>query len=48
MASKQLVLAIFPSEAEADTAAAALKQWDHDEHDIKLHNRHVLRQIANA
>jgi uncharacterized membrane protein len=42
MASKQLVLAIFPSEAEADTAAAALKQWDHDEHDIKLKSTGIL------
>jgi uncharacterized membrane protein len=42
MASKQLVLAIFPSESEADAAAEALKQWDHAEHDIKLKSTGIL------
>jgi uncharacterized membrane protein len=42
MASKQLILAIFPSESEADAAATALKQWDHDDHDIKLKSTGIL------
>jgi hypothetical protein len=42
MASKQLVLAIFPSEGAADAAAEALKQWDHDRDDIKLKSTGIL------
>jgi hypothetical protein len=42
MSSKQLVLAIFPSEAEADAAAAALKRWDEADDDIKLKSTGVL------
>ena len=42
MASKQLVLAIFPSEAEADAAAEAMKLWDDDSDDIKLKSTGIL------
>lgn len=34
--NQQLVLAIFPSEAQADDAATALKSWDKANEDIKL------------
>jgi uncharacterized membrane protein len=34
--NQQLVLAIFPSEAAADDAAASLKSWDKANDDIKL------------
>lgn len=34
--NKQLVLAIFPSEAAADAAVASLKSWDKANEDIKL------------
>jgi uncharacterized membrane protein len=39
---KQLVLAYFPSEAAADTAADALKAWDAATDNIKLGNVGVL------
>ena len=42
MASKQLVLAIFDSEAAADTAAEELKSWDKATDDIKLKSVGVL------
>ena len=42
MASKQLVLAIFPSEAEADAAAEAMKRWDDESDDIKLKSTGIL------
>ncbi len=42
MASKELVLAIFGSEAEADAAAEALKSWDDTSDDIKLKSMGVL------
>jgi len=42
MASKQLVLAIFASESEADTAAEALKRWDDASDDIKLKSTGIL------
>jgi len=42
MASKQLVLAIFPSEAEADNAAEALKRWDDESDAIKLKSTGIL------
>jgi uncharacterized membrane protein len=34
--NQQLVLAIFPSEAQADDAVASLKAWDKANEDIKL------------
>jgi hypothetical protein len=42
MASKQLVLAIFESEADADAAAEALKRWDDASDDIKLKSTGIL------
>jgi hypothetical protein len=42
MAHKQLVLAIFASESEADAAAEALKRWDDDDDDIKLKSTGIL------
>jgi uncharacterized membrane protein len=42
MASKQLVLAIFASESEADTAAEALKRWDDASDDVKLKSTGIL------
>ena len=42
MASKQLVLAIFASESDADAAAEALKRWDDDSDDIKLKSTGIL------
>ena len=42
MASKQLVLAIFDSEAAADDAAEALKTWEKATDDIKLKSVGVL------
>jgi uncharacterized membrane protein len=40
--SKQVVLAIFPNEAAADTAAQALKDWDKLDDDVKLNALGVL------
>jgi uncharacterized membrane protein len=40
--SKQVVLAIFPDEAAADTAAASLKEWDKLDDDVKLNAIGVL------
>jgi uncharacterized membrane protein len=40
--SKQVVLAIFPDEGAADTAAQALKEWDKLDDDVKLHAIGVL------
>jgi hypothetical protein len=42
MASKQLVLAIFASESDADAAAEALKRWDDESDDIKLKSTGIL------
>jgi Protein of unknown function (DUF1269) len=42
MASKQLVLAIFASEDDADAAAEALNRWDDDSDDIKLKSTGIL------
>jgi hypothetical protein len=42
MASKQLVLAIFASETDADVAAEALKRWDDESDDIKLKSTGIL------
>jgi hypothetical protein len=42
MASKQLVLAIFASEADADDAAQALKNWDDASDDVKLKSTGIL------
>ncbi len=42
MASKQLVLAIFASESDADAAAVALKRWDDESDDIKLKSTGIL------
>ena len=35
--AKQVVLAIFPDEGAADTAAQSLKDWDKLDPDVKLH-----------
>ena len=42
MAKKQVVLAVFPDEAAADTAAQALKDWDKLDDDVKLNAIGVL------
>ena len=42
MASKQLVLAIFASESDADAAAEALNRWDDESDDIKLKSTGIL------
>jgi uncharacterized membrane protein len=42
MADKQVVLAIFPDEATADTAAQSLKDWDKLDDDVKLNAIGVL------
>ena len=48
MASKQLVLAIFGSETDADAAADALKRWDDESDDIKLKATGILALDANG
>jgi uncharacterized membrane protein len=40
--AKQVVLAIFPDETSADTAAQSLKDWDKLDDDVKLHAIGVL------
>src|SRR5262245_33478053 len=40
--AKQVVLAIFPDEASADTAAQSLKVWDIMDPDVRLHGIGVL------
>ena len=42
MGEKQVVLAIFPTEAAADTAAQALKDWDKLDDDVRLNAIGVL------
>src|SRR6476659_10386517 len=42
MADKQVVLAIFPDEAAADTAAQSLKDWDKLDDEVKLNAIGVL------
>ncbi len=42
MGSKQVVVAIFPDEAQADTAAQSLKDWDKLDDDVKLNAIGVL------
>ena len=42
MASKQLILAVFASESEANIAAEALKRWDDADDDIKLKSTGIL------
>ena len=42
MGNKQVVLAIFPDEAAADTAAQSLKDWDKLDDDVKLNVIGVL------
>jgi uncharacterized membrane protein len=42
MASKQLVLAIFASESDADAAAEAMKRWDDGDDDVKLKSMGIL------
>jgi uncharacterized membrane protein len=42
MGEKQVVLAIFPNEAAADTAAQSLKEWDKLDDDVKLNAIGVL------
>jgi len=48
MASKQLVLAIFESEAEADNAAEALKRWEDDSDDVKIKSMGILALDSNG
>jgi len=48
MASKQLVLAIFDSEAAADAAAESLKAWEDQSEDIKLKSVGVLALDDNG
>jgi uncharacterized membrane protein len=40
--AKQIVVAIYPDEATADTAAQSLKEWDKLDDDVKLHAIGVL------
>src|SRR5690349_15244454 len=40
--SKHVVLAVFPDEGQADTAAQSLKEWDKLDHDVRLHAIGVL------
>ena len=42
MGSKQVVVAIFPDEAAADTAAQSLKDWDKLDDDVKLNAIGIL------
>jgi uncharacterized membrane protein len=42
MGDKQVVVAIFPDEAMADTAAQTLKEWDKLDDDVKLNAIGVL------
>ena len=42
MGNKQVVLAIFPDEAAADTAAQSLKDWDKLDDEVKLNAIGVL------
>lgn len=42
MGEKQVVLAIFPNEAAADTAVQSLKEWDKLDDDVKLNALGVL------
>ena len=42
MADKQVVMAIFPDETAADTAAQSLKDWDKLDDDVKLNAIGVL------
>ena len=42
MADKQVVLAIFPDEVAADSAAQSLKDWDKLDDDVKLNAIGVL------
>jgi uncharacterized membrane protein len=42
MAKKQVVLAVFPDEASADTAAQSLKDWDKLDDDVKVNAIGVL------
>src|ERR1700754_2757868 len=40
--SKHVVLAVFPDEGMADTAAQSLKEWDKLDDDVRLHAIGVL------
>ena len=42
LAHKQVVVAIFPDEAAADTTAQSLKDWDKLDDDVKLHTIGIL------
>ena len=42
MGDKQIVVAIFPDEAAADTAAQSLKDWDKLDDDVKLNAIGIL------
>ena len=42
MGDKQVVVAIFPDEAAADTAAQSLKDWDKLDDDVKLNAIGIL------
>ena len=46
--AKQVVLAIFPDEGAADTAAQSLKDWDKLDPDVKLHAIGVLALDDNG
>ena len=48
MGEKQVVLAIFPNEAAADTAAQSLKEWDKLDDDVKLNAIGVLALDENG
>jgi hypothetical protein len=39
---KQVILGYFPSEAEADTAAAAIKAWDDEDEEVRFTSIGVL------
>ena len=42
MGDKQIVVAIFPDEAQADTAAQSLKDWDKLDDEVKLNAIGIL------
>ena len=46
MGDKQIVVAIFPDEAAADTAAQSLKDWDKLDDDVKLNAIGILVLVA--
>ena len=48
MGDKQVVVAIFPDEAQADSAAKSLKDWDKLDDDVKLNAIGVLAIDENG